>query len=102
MFAQRTWAENDVFECFYSVAELFSLEQLRLHARKRHSKGLRPAVFVPRTLRRTWGTPPDRQRRRENGLLLGHARCHSNLDRNLRLSQLSLSMKSTQKRSLPR
>jgi hypothetical protein len=37
---------------------------------QKRSKGLRPAVFVPRTLRRTWGTPPDLQRRREYRLLL--------------------------------
>jgi hypothetical protein len=37
---QRTWAENDVFECFYSIPELFSLGTVAFAHGKSVSKGL--------------------------------------------------------------
>jgi hypothetical protein len=43
---QRTWAENDVFECFYSIPELFSLEQLFARMAKAF-EGATPRLFRP-------------------------------------------------------
>jgi hypothetical protein len=73
---------------------VLSLEQLLLRPRQKPSKGLRPAVFIPRTLRRTWAP----LRTFNDGVRIDcswhNARCYRNLDRNLRLSQRSFSMKS--------
>src|SRR5271163_1827174 len=97
---QRTWAENDVFECFYSIPELFSLGSRVCNTRQKRSKGLRPAVFVPRTLGRTWGTPRPSTHGVRIECFWRNSRCYHNLDRNLRLSQLSISMKSAQQSPL--
>jgi hypothetical protein len=40
---QRTWAENDVFECFYSLPQLFSLEQLFARTAKAFEGGYAPS-----------------------------------------------------------
>ena len=43
---QRTWAENDVFECFCSIPQLFSLEQLFARTAKTF-EGATPRLFRP-------------------------------------------------------
>src|SRR5271163_2204950 len=57
---QRTWAENDVFECFYSIPEQFSLEQLRLR-RAKAFEGASPHRFRPTYAGANVGHPSHRR-----------------------------------------
>jgi hypothetical protein len=58
---QRTWAENDVFECFYSIPELFSLEQLFTRMAKAF-EGATPRLFRPTYAEANVGHPSNLRR----------------------------------------
>jgi hypothetical protein len=47
MFAESYMGRKRCFRMLFAVAELFSLDQLRLRAGQRRSKGLRPHRFRP-------------------------------------------------------
>jgi hypothetical protein len=51
-----------MFSNAFAPSHNCSLWNSCLRARQKRSKGLRPVFFVPRTLRRTWGTRPELRR----------------------------------------
>ena len=56
---KRTWADNGFFQCFCSMHQDASLSKRPFRPTwQRALKGLRPVVFNPCTLVRTWGTRP--------------------------------------------
>jgi hypothetical protein len=58
---ERTWAENGFFQCSHSMGKDSCYWPSFFAALQKRSKELRPAVFSPCTLGRTWGTRPGRR-----------------------------------------